>query len=200
MRYFLYEFVYALQALLRRLRVVYEPLVCAVVPEQCPQLLQEAEAAVYAVGVPRLGSLHRAKEHLVQAQGVCTIVAYDVVWVDDVVHRLRHLLYRPATLVFAFGSFGRLAAVLEYELSVLVFRAPVLEGLSVENVVFHKVDPNVYWCHVLVVLALAEAHEHRLVGGGQFVGAIHEVAAALNHSLVHQFLERLFLAAHSIVV
>ena len=43
-------------------------------------------------------------------------------------------------------------------------------------------------------------HEDGLVDGGQFVDTIHEVGAALYHTLVDKFLERLFLAAHAVVV
>ena len=54
--------------------------------------------------------------------------------------------------------------------------------------------------YILILLAQTGTHEDGLVDGGQFVDTIHEVGAALYHTLVDKFLERLFLAAHTVVV
>ena len=52
--------------------------------------------------------------------------------------------------------------------------------------------------HVRVVLAQVERHEHGVTFRlRSLVVAIDEVGTTLNHTLVHQFLERLFLATHA---
>ena len=57
------------------------------------------------------------------------------------------------------------------------------------------------WRHVGVVFTQTEAHEHRvsLLLAGHVV-AVDEVGATLYHALVDEFLERLFLARHAVVV
>ena len=62
------ELVQGLQLLLRGLLVRHQPLLA--VPEQAPELLQEAVYAVNALGIPGLGLLDGAQEHLVQTQGI----------------------------------------------------------------------------------------------------------------------------------
>ena len=80
------ELVHTLQAVLRRLGVVDEPFIGAVLPEQAPELLQETEAAIDAIGVPRLAGLNRTEEHLVETERVGTVVTHNVVGVDHIIH------------------------------------------------------------------------------------------------------------------
>ena len=107
------------------------------------ELLQEAVATVNAVGVPRLAGLHRAEEHLVEAERVGAILAYDVVGIDHVEHRLRHFLNGPATDILA---------VLEDKLGVLQFGTPGAEGVEVEDVGVDDVHVDVDRCGVVLVL------------------------------------------------
>ena len=72
---------------LRRGDVLWHEVVVAV-EVQRPELLQASVASVNAVCVPRLRLLHRAEEHLVKAQGVCSVLLDNHVWIDDIVHRL----------------------------------------------------------------------------------------------------------------
>ena len=52
----------------------------------------EADDALDLRRLPRLHRLERAHEHLVEAQRVGAVLPHDVVGVDDVAARLRHLL------------------------------------------------------------------------------------------------------------
>ena len=140
-------------------------------------------ATVNAVGVPRLALLYRAEEHLVETQGVGTVFFDNHVGIDNVEHRLRHLFDGPAALVLA---------VFENELSILVLRAPRLEGLNIEHISRNDVHIDMNGCcSVLVLQAYADKLTLVLT---LILNAIHEVGTALNHTLVHQFLERLVLA------
>ena len=148
-------------------------------------------AAVNTVGIPGLALLHRTEEHLVKAQRVGTVFLNNHIGIHHVEHRFRHLLDGPAADIFA---------VFSHKLSVVVFGAPCFEGLNVENIVGDNVHIHVDRCHVGVVILQVEAHKHgmSLLLAGHIV-AVYEVGAALNHTLVHQFLERFFLATHSVV-
>ncbi len=55
-------------------------------------------------------------------------------------------------------------------------------------------------CHILVLLTQTGTDEYRLVGRRQFIDTVDEVGAALDHALIDELLERLFLAAHAVVV
>ena len=78
-----------------------QELVGTIVVVEVPELLKEAEASVDTIGIPRLACLNWTKEHLVQTQGVGTILLYYHIRVDNIEHRLRHLLYCPTTYVLA---------------------------------------------------------------------------------------------------
>lgn len=39
-----------------------------------------------------LGILQRAKEHFIEAQGVCTILVHHIIWVDHIATALAHLV------------------------------------------------------------------------------------------------------------
>ena len=53
---------------------------------------------------------------------------------------------------------------------------------------------------LFIVLAQVVADEHRFVGSAELAHTIDKVAAPLDHALVDELLERLFLAAHAIVM
>ena len=145
--------------------------------------------AVNAVGVPWLRLFYRTEEHLVQTQCVSTVFLYYHVGIDDVEHRLRHLLNSPSAYILS---------VFQYKFGIVVFRSPCLEGIDVENVVLHDVDINVYWSSLVLVFQTCR-HEYGSLGVVVAVYAIYKVGAALYHTLVYEFLEWLFLAAHSVV-
>ena len=78
--------------------------------------------------------------------------------------------------------------IFQYELCVVVFRTPVLESLYIQQIV--RYDIYVYVDRGDLVLVFQ-------VQGNEFIGsvdAVHEVRPSLDHTLVDQFLERLFLA------
>jgi len=82
---------------------------------QPPQLTEEAVYAVDTIGVPGLALLKRTEEHLIQTERVGTVALDDHVGVDDIVHRLTHLLDGPSADVLA---------ILEDEVSRSVLGAP----------------------------------------------------------------------------
>ena len=153
--------------------------------EECPQALQESAHTLDAVGVPRLAGLDGTQEHLIQAQRVGTIFFHDIIGINDVEHRLGHLLDSPAADVLA---------VLEDKLGILELGAPLAEFFDVKGIKFHNVDIHVDGRHVILVL---EVVGYELVG---ILDAINEVAAALNHALVDEFAERLSLAYIPVVI
>lgn len=75
-----------------------------------------------------------------------------------------------------------------------------LKRFDIEDIVLHKVYPNVDWRDILVVLPQIIAYENGLLIGRQLVDTIYEVASALDHSLVDELLERLLLTAVAVVV
>ena len=74
---------------------------------------------------------------------VGTVFLYYHVGIDNVEHRLRHLLYCPTTDILA---------VLEDELCILIFRTPCLESIYVENVCRNDVNVYVDRSNVIVLL------------------------------------------------
>ena len=104
------------------------------VEEQPPEPAQELMHAVDAVRIPRLVLFERAEEHLVHPQRIGPVIADDVVGVDDVVHRFRHLLDGPTANVFP---------VFEHEFGVGVLGHPFAERVQIEHVVAHDVDVHV---------------------------------------------------------
>ena len=146
--------------------------------EEPPELPQEAAHSVNALGIPRLGLLDRAEEHLVKSQGISTICVADIIRVDDIEHRLAHLLDRPAADIFP---------VFEDEFGIGIFRPPFSEELRVEPVVVDKVDVHVDFGGLIGVLESA---------GNEGVCAhnpVNEVGASLDHTLVDKLSERLIL-------
>ena len=176
----------ALQGLLGGLGVVYQQLALSIVAsiaiEQAPELLQEAVTTVNTVCIPRLRLLHRTQEHLIQTQGVSTILLDNHIRIDDVVHRLRHLFYCPATNVLA---------IFENELSIVVFWTPSLKCLDIKYIGTNNIDVYVDGGSDVVVLQ-TEADELTLLG--PLLYSIYEVRATLNHTLINQLLEGLILA------
>ena len=153
LRNLLDELVDRLILLRRRLALVGQEFARALIVEQCPELLQEAVAAVYSVGVPRLALLYRTEEHLVETQRVGSVFVYNHVGVDNVEHRLRHLLYSPS---------AHILAVFEDEFGVVVFGAPCLECLCVEHIAVNNVYVNVYRCYVILVFQ-SETYKQRFL-------------------------------------
>ena len=178
------ELVQRLQLLLGGGLIGHEQFAVAAV-EECPELLEEAVATVDTVGIPRLRLLYGTEEHLVHAQGVGTVLFYDHVGVDDVEHRLRHLLHSPSADVLA---------VFEDKLGIVVLGAPSLEGFDIEHIVGYDVHIHVDGCHVVVLL---EVQRHEGVG---ILDAVYEVASALYHTLVDELLEGLVVLAITEVV
>ena len=155
------------------------------VVEETPELLDEAEDAFDAVGVPRLGHLDGAEEHLVHAQGVGPVFFHEVVGILHVVFGLGHLLHLPAADVLAFfkDKFG-----------IGEVGHPLLERLGVEHIVSHDVDIDADGRDLIAVF---QPKGDILVGADD---AIDEVGASLDHALVDEFLEGLFFATEADVM
>ena len=83
------ELVQRLEFLLGGFVVRYQPLFA--VPEQTPELLEEAVYTVNSLGIPGFSLLDGAQEHLVQTQGVCPIRIANLVRIHHIVHALGHL-------------------------------------------------------------------------------------------------------------
>ena len=152
--------------------------------------------AIDTVGVPRLRLLNRTEEHLIQTQRVGTVAFNNHIGIHHVEHRLRHLLDGPAADVLA---------ILEHELCIVVFRTPSLEGLEVEDVGRDNVYVDVDGGELIVgstglgsFLHHVQAEEYRVTGFlAGFVVTIDEVRTTLYHTLIDEFLERLFHVAHT---
>ena len=56
------------------------------------------------------------------------------------------------------------------------------------------------WGDLFIVLAQVVAYKHRLVGCAELAHTIDKVASSLDHALVDELLERLFLTAHAVVM
>ena len=123
-----------------------------------------------------------AKEHFVQTQGVGTILLYNHVGVDHIVHRLRHLFNSPTAHIFA---------IFEHKLCRGIFGTPLLEGLHIEHIVVHNVHVHVYRRGIVLVL---QSKAYKGVG---VLYAVHKVGTALYHALVNKLLEWLVLARHA---
>ena len=123
--------------------------------------------------------LQRAEEHLIETKRIGTILIDDHIRVHYVEHGFGHLLDRPTADILT---------VLEDKLRVVVFRAPLLEGLQVENIVGDNVYVHVNRCYLVLVSQIVRDES---IG---ILDAVNKVRAALDHTLVDQFLERLLLA------
>ena len=152
---------------------------------ECPELLEEAEGTIDAGCVPRLRLLDRTEEHLINAESVGTILVADIVRVDNIIFRFRHLLYSRRAEELAIG--------IELEFCVVVFWSPLLECLNVKGFACDDIDIDMDWCCLILVL---EVGTHILVGA---VDAVSKTARTLNHALVDELLEWLF-ALHYIDV
>ena len=141
--YFLDELMHALEIFFRGLDIVnYQFFFTSALPEETPELLEEAVTTVNTIGVPRLAGFNRPEEHLIEAQRISAIVLDDIVGIDHVVHALRHLFDSPSTDIFA---------VFEDKFGIVVFRTPLLESLGVEDIVLDQVHPHVDWGRVILV-------------------------------------------------
>ena len=125
--------------------------------------------AVDTISVPRLTLLKRTKEHLVQTERVGTIALDDHIGVDDIVHRLTHLLDGPSADVLA---------ILEDEVSRSVLGAPSTESFKIELIVVDDIHIHMDRGRVVLILE-AEGDE-----GIRVLDAVDEVGAALDHPLI----------------
>ena len=171
------EFVQGLEFLLGGFVVRYQPRVA--VPEQTPELLEEAVYTVDTLGIPGFCLLDRAQEHLVQTQGICPIRIANLVRIHHIVHALGHLFNGPAADVLA---------VFQHKFRIFVVRTPGAEGLDIQFVVVHNVHIHMHGDGLVLVL---EARAHELVGAGN---QVHKVGASLDHALVDELAEGFVLA------
>ena len=146
---------------------------------QFPKLSEESVHAVDALRIPWLGLLDRTEEHLIKPQSISTIRITDIIRIDDIVHRLAHLLDSPSADVLA---------VFEHKLSIGKLRSPLSECVNVKTVVLHDIDIDVNLSRLILV---PEACGNELVGSHD---TIYEIRTPLDHTLVHKFSERLILA------
>ena len=130
-----------LELLRRSLDVLNEEIIPVVI--QLPELPQEAVHTVDTLGIPRLGLLHRAEEHLVKSQCISTIAVADIVRIDHIVHRLAHLLDSISADILP---------VLEDELGISELRTPFPERLNVKAVILHNIYVNVDFSRLILVL------------------------------------------------
>ena len=140
-------------------------------------------ATVDTVGIPWFRLFYRTQEHLIEAQGVGTILLDNHIRVDHIEHRFRHLFDGPSADVLT---------ILENELSLLVFRTPSLESVNIQYIVGYDVDIHMDRSSLVFILQ-TEADEFTLVT--PLLYSVNEIRATLNHTLVHQFLERLVFTA-----
>ena len=155
------------------------------VPEQAPELLEEAIDTVNTLGIPRLRLLKRTEEHLVKPQGIGSISVADLIRIDHIVHRLRHLLNSPSTDILS---------VFEDELSIRILRPPSLEGFKIQAVAADNVDIDMDLCSLILILKTI---------GDEGIGpydAIDKVGPTLDHSLIDKSLERFVFADISEVI
>ena len=132
--------------------------------------------AVDTIGVPGLTLLKRTKEHLIQTERVGTIALDDHIGVDDIVHRLTHLLDGPSADVLA---------ILEDEVSRSVLGAPSTESFKIELIVVDDIHIHMEGGRVVLILE-AEGDE-----GIRVLDAVDEVGAPLDHPLIDQLTEGL---------
>ena len=133
---------------------------------------------VDTIGVPRLALLKRTEEHLIQTERVGTIALDDHIGVDDIVHRLTHLLDGPSADVLT---------ILKDEVSRSVLGAPSTKGFEIELVVVDDIHIHVDGGRVVLILE-AEGDE-----GIRVLDAVDEVGATLDHPLIDQLAEGLVL-------
>ena len=163
---------------LGRSRLSVGHLQAVVAEEEAPKLLEEAVYTVNTIGVPRLGLLDRAQEHLIETQGVGSIFLDNHIGVDHVEHRLRHLFDCPSADVLA---------ILQDELRIVILRSPLFEGIHVEHVIADNIDIHMDRSHLIILL---EVVGDKGVGA---VDAIDEVRSSLDHTLVDELLKGLLL-------
>ena len=173
-----------LQLLFGGLSVVEQQIALSVV-HQSPETFQETMYAVYALRIPRLRLLHRSEEHLVQTQRIGSVAFYNIVGIDHVVHRLRHLLHCPATAILTVG--------IDDKLGVGKLGLPPTEAVCVENIVFHKIYIDVYFGSVV---ALFFRIRDKSIG---IFYTIDEIAPSLYHTLVYEFGKRFVVFYISVV-
>ena len=113
--------------------------------EQPPELLQETVHAVDAVRIPRFGLLDRTEEHFIETKCIGTVLFDNHIRIHDIVHRLRHLLDRPAADVLA---------IFQDKFRIIVFRTPVLEGFDIQDIVRDDIHIHVERRNIVLVFQI----------------------------------------------
>ena len=155
---------------------------------------------VDTVGIPRFGHLQRAKEHLIQTQGVRSELGNHVIGIDHIEHRLTHLLYRPtADVLLCAGGVARQlgrGTIGKDELGILELRHPCAESVDVQHIVVDDIHIHVNRLHFILVLGVLNEVVRDIEIARRTLAdiAIDEVRTALNHTLIDQLLERLIFA------
>ena len=75
-------------------------------------------------------ALQRTQEHLIKPEGVCSVMVDQIIRVNNIMFRFRHLFYFPATDVFT---------IFEYKFGIFKFWAPFFECLKIEHIIIHKI-------------------------------------------------------------
>ena len=175
----------ALQWILWRLIIVEFLLI------KLPELLQETETTIDTVRIPRLTCFYRTEEHFVKTEGICAILLNNNIWIDNVEHRLWHLLYRPTAFVgggcwvLGVDEFWWWCAIFEDEFSIVILWTPCLESLNIQYISMNNVDINMDRSSIILVF-LPQADKYWCLWVVVRVDTINEVRASLDHSLVHQ--------------
>ena len=107
-----------------------------------PHSLKEPGHSVYSLGIPWLGLLQRAEEHLVQSQCVRSVGIAHHIRIDYIVHGLAHLLYSVSADILT---------VLKDEFGISELRSPLAECLDVKPVIMHDIDIDMYLCRFVSV-------------------------------------------------
>ena len=171
-----------LDELVERLEVVGRWSSVSWVLIEVPELLEEAEGSIDTCGVPRLRLLDRAEEHLIKTQRVGAVTLADVVGIDHIVFRLRHLLNG--------GSSDELAVSIADYLHILELGSPLVELFDIHFQTIDEVHVHMYG--IAFTIFSSDVSADILLGALQTQG---KTAAALNHTLVDELLER-FLTLH----
>ena len=158
---------------------------------------------INTVGIPRFRHLEWTEEHLVQTQGIRTVLSHCIIWVHDIEHRFGHLLNRPTANVLLWSHwradiwiilYG--SAVCKDKLRILELRHPVTEGIDIQNVVLDDIHVYVDRLNFIFVLwVVDEVVADKEVARCAFADiAINEVRTTLDHTLVDEFGEWFVLA------
>ncbi|MNX93794.1 hypothetical protein D3C86_1259960 [compost metagenome] len=124
--------------------------------------------------IPWLAHFDRAQEHFVKAEGICTILRYDLIRIHNIVFRFGHFLHLAATDIFTLfqdkGSIGILCS-------------PVFESFHIQLcTIYHT---YIHMQHIGSIF-IFQPIGYKLVCARN---AIYKPGATLDHTLVEQFSE-----------